>query len=453
MTKILVTIGPASTNSQAIIEFAKYTKLFRLNGSHNTLKWHKEIVSEIRALVPDAFILLDIPGAKPRTGNTEPISIKKDQTVVFGSPKTRSDNLIIGLTKPLPVLDKNRQHNFSVNDGQYLFDTLDVKDGYVVGRSRGDFVLLPKKGVNLPGSVYSEILQLQICRDFIGSVADLDVNGFGLSFIQSGNVVDTVREIAKDKVLVSKIENSEGLKNASSIIARSDAVMIDRGDLAAEIGFDALYNAVEKISSDTKSNGKPLIMATENLESMADRDTPSKSEVMSLAHSVSIGADCIMLSEETATADNGQYIVKWLSGFLEQSNIQVNPVKASNQSKKYEMVWDFVSELKDTSVLLMSKSGYALFSYMAIGCDRAVTIVTNNPRISEVAKLFSGKVTVINANLDDTVPIETIWEVIRNNKTSLFCDFDQLVAIYVSKYVNGARANSITVFHKSDFFT
>lgn len=453
MTKILVTIGPASTNSEVITEFAKHTKLFRLNGSHNTLEWHKEIVSKIRALVPDAFILLDIPGAKPRTGNTEPISIKKGQTVVFGSPEIRSDELVVALTKPLPALDTNHQHNFSVNDGQYLFDTVEVKDSYVVGRSRGDFLLLPRKGVNLPGSVYNETLQLQICRDFIETVADLDVNGFGLSFIQSGNVVDTLRDIAKDKVLVSKIENSEGLKNASSIIARSDAVMIDRGDLAAEIGFDALYNAVEKISRDTKSNGKPLIMATENLESMAGRDTPSKSEVMSLAHSVSIGADCIMLSEETATADNGQYIVQWLTGFLEQANIQVNPVKIPHQSKKYEMVWDFVSELKDTSVLLMSKSGYALFSYMAIGNGRGVSIVTNNTRISDVAKLFSGKITVINANLDDTVPIETIWEVIRNNKTDLFCDFDQLVAIYVSKYVKGARANSITVFHKSDFLT
>ena len=118
-----------------------------------------------------------------------------------------------------------------------------------------------------------------------------------------------------------------------------------------------------------------------------------------------------------------------------------------------EMVWDFVSELKDSSVLLMSKSGYALFSYMAIGSGRGVSIVTNNTRISDVAKLFSGKITVINANLDDTVPIETIWEVVRNNKTDLFCDFDQLVAIYVSKYVNGARANSMTVFHKSDFLT
>ena len=119
MTKILVTVGPASTNSRVIKDFAKHTKLFRLNGSHNTLEWHKEVVSNIRALVPDAFILLDIPGAKPRTDNAEPILIKKGQTVVFGSPESRSDDLVIGLTKPLPHLDKSQQKNFSVNDGQY----------------------------------------------------------------------------------------------------------------------------------------------------------------------------------------------------------------------------------------------------------------------------------------------------------------------------------------------
>ena len=424
--------------------------MFRLNGSHNTLEWHKEIVSKIRAFVPDAFILLDIPGAKPRTGNTEPISIKKGQTVVFGNPKIRSDDLVVDLTKPLPALDTNCQHNFSVNDGQYLFDTVDVKDSYVVGRSRGDFLLLPRKGVNLPGSVYSETLQLQICRDFIGSVADLDVNGFGLSFIQSEMLSTLCGTSQRTRCLSLKLKILRALKT-SSIIARSDAVMIDRGDLAAEIGFDALYNAVEKISRDTKSNGKPLIMATENLESMAGRDTPSKSEVMSLAHSVSIGADCIMLSEETATADNGQYIVQWLTGFLKQANIQVNPVKIPHQNKKYEMVWDFVSELKDTSVLLrVNLVTHCLAIWQS---EWRVSIVTNNPRISDVAKLFSSKITVIKANLDDAVPIETIWEVIKNNKTELFCDFDQLVAIYVSKYVKGARANSITVFHKSDFLT
>jgi pyruvate kinase len=78
--------------------------------------------------------------------------------------------------------------------------------------------------------------------------------------------------------------------------------MIDRGDLAAEIGFDNLFPAINYISDQTKAHGKPLIMATENLETMLERNVPSKSEVMSIAHSASIGVDCIMLSEETATS-------------------------------------------------------------------------------------------------------------------------------------------------------
>ena len=108
----------------------------------------------------------------------------------------------------------------------------------------------------------------------------------------------------------------------------SDAIMIDRGDLAAEIGFDGLFDAISLISGDTKARGKPLIMATENLETMIDRDVPSKSEIISLAHSASIGVDCIMLSDETATADSGQSTVLWLDAFLSSCNRKMSQLLA-----------------------------------------------------------------------------------------------------------------------------
>lgn len=451
MTRILVTIGPASAEKTIIKKFSNFTNLFRLNGSHNNVQWHRDTVAKIRKVVPEAFILLDIPGAKPRTSNTTPISIKKGETVIFGNPLKPNERVVVGLTKPLPSFGYNIPSNFSVNDGQYLFDTVEMNSDFIAGTSRGDFVLLPKKGVNLPESIYCENLQLQICRDFIKSVSDIDVNGFGLSFIQSGSVVESLREVASGKVLISKIENSEGLKNSDSIISCSDAVMIDRGDLAAEIGFDALYNAIEKISSDTKSNGKPLIMATENLESMSDRDTPSKSEVMSLAHSVSIGSDCIMLSEETATSENCLYIVEWLAKFLHNANVKVNPVKMTKNFEKYEAVWEFVAAATTIPILLVSKSGHALFNYMAIWPGRSVTIITNNGRTRDIAKLFSGDVHIIGANLDENAPIQNIWQVIKTNSAELFRTCDHFAAVYVSKYVKGARANSITVFHKDDF--
>jgi len=451
MTRILVTIGPASANERSIGEFAKYTNLFRLNGSHNTIDWHQDTVAKIRKIVPDAFILLDVPGAKPRTSNSGPVSIIKDEIVVFGVPDEGEERSVVGLTKPLPDIASQSFSVFSVNDGQFLFDVVDITAGYVAGRSRGDFELMPKKGLNLPGSVYSEDLQLRICKDFIHSVKDLNVDGYGLSFIQNGAIVDELRDIAANKVLVSKIENSEGLKNTQNIISRSDAVMIDRGDLAAEIGFDALYNAVEQITHNTKVSGKPLIMATENLESMSERDTPSKSEVMSLAHSVSIGADCVMLSEETATAINGSYIVNWLHEFLKNANISVRDMSMLERHAKYETIWKMIGEHRQVPALLMSKSGYALFNYMATRPNHDVTIVTDNPRIKQITKFYSNHISVITANIEDSVPIETIWNVIRENSEVLFEHNDHLAAVYVSKYVKGARANSITLFHKEDF--
>ena len=450
MTRVLVTIGPASADESSIKKFSKHTKLFRLNGSHNEVWWHRDVASKIRQVVPDAFILLDIPGAKPRTTNSNPVSIKKGEIVFFGNSVKTCKGPVIGLTKPLPSFGSNKPLNFSVNDGQYLFDVTEMTDDFVAGKSRGDFLLLPKKGVNLPESIYCEKLQLQICCDFIESISDIDINGFGLSFIQSGALVDALRAVTDRKVLISKIENSEGLRNSDTIISCSDGVMIDRGDLAAEIGFDGLYNAIEKISSSTKSNGKPLIMATENLESMSDRDTPSKSEVMSLAHSVSIGSDCIMLSEETAISENGQYIVEWLAGFLRHANVKVNSLKVVKNFEKYEAVWEFVAGAARMPILLVSKSGHALFNYMAVWPGRSVTIVTDSQRTKDLAKLFSGDVNIIGATLDDNAPIENIWQVIKNNAASLFKSYARLAAVYVSKYVNGARANSITVFHKDD---
>lgn len=451
MSKVLVTLGPVSLDDQSIKDFARYTGLFRLNGSHGSLDWHSSAVAKIRELVPDAFILLDVPGAKPRTNNTEIVTINKGDNVAFGNVESEFDGLFVALTKPLPDLSSITLPTFSVNDGQFLFDTVQMNDAYIVGRSRGSFKLLPKKGVNLPGSIYCEKLQLKICQDFIHSAKDLGVDGFGLSFIQNGDVVDALRDVSGNRVLVSKIENSEGLKNAQEIIRRSDAVMIDRGDLAAEIGFDALYNAVEKITYETKANGKPLIMATENLESMSDRDTPSKSEVMSLAHSVSIGADCVMLSEETAMSENGPFIVKWLYEFLENSNITVRNVVHSRKEEKYESIWRIIGEHRDIPVLLMSKSGYALFNYMATQPDQDVTLLTDNPRLRKIAKLFSKEIFVLSSKIEEEVPIETIGNIVKENAATLFKNSDQIAAVYVSKYVTGARANCITLFDKSDF--
>ena len=452
MTKILATIGPASEDVSSLKSIAKHTNLFRLNGSHNEISWHKSTIKKIRQICPDAFILLDIPGINPRTNNNEKIIINENQEILFGNSNTNKHYLSIELTKPLPKFDNNIK-TFSINDGQYFFDVIEHGNDFIVGKSRSQFSLLPKKGVNLPYSIYNENEQFETYLKFIEKIINFDIDGLGLSFVQTGKIVSEIRKIVPQLVLISKIENSEGLNNCSQIISKSDAIMIDRGDLAAEIGLLDLYNSIEIISYETKKFGKPLIMATENVESMINRELPSKSDVMSIVHSISIGSDCIMLSEETATAKNGLEILAWLRNFV-SSMKPINNTKFVNPSKKdIYSIWNLVKKIPNMPIVIMTKSGYALFEFMSIKTNTSLILVTTNKKIINISKLFANKINVLYSTVATNTPIETLWKVVNENKTVIFKESKKIAAIFVSKYVTGARANCITFLDKKDFFS
>ena len=449
-TKIMVTIGPASNDLSSIRKYAKVTDLFRLNGSHGNLNWHEETVNKIRSVHPQAFILLDIPGVKPRSMNDKVISIKYEQEIAFGSYTKNSTSSSVNLTKPLPVF-RDKPSIFSVNDGQYLFKCTDYGTNFIVGESLSNFNLLPRKGINIPNSVYDEELQYEIYEEFIYATKDFEIDALGLSFVQTGSIIDRVRKIAPHRLLISKIENSEGLRNYTNIVDSSDAIMIDRGDLAAEIGLENLFHSTELIVAETKRNGKPLIMATENLETMLQRDLPSKSEVISLAHSITIGVDCIMLSEETAVSENGQKIVKWLSSFLTQPIKSESKMLKAKTKYKFPEIWNAVAQLRSIPVIVLTKSGHALFDFFSAIPDGTLTIVTHNRKIHKISQIYANMINVIDAKISTEIPLEIMWNVIEENKETLYEENQQIAAIYVSKYVNKPRANTRTIFDKNDF--
>ncbi len=316
--KILVTIGPKSSSENSIKKISKYTNLFRINGSHNTLDWHVKISKRIKTICPESFILLDIPGLKPRTNNNETIYIKKDQTVTFsyGNIKVDDDFVSVKTTKPLPRI-KKCINEFSVSDGQFVFNHVRNKRNLIQGISKTCFKLKPQKGLNIPNSYYDNILQEKLYLKFIKKAENVVYDGIGLSFIQDGNIPLKIKSIFKNKILVSKIENLYGLNNAREITKNSDLVMIDRGDLSAEIGSNKLYESINKISENAVNLNKPLIMATENLESMQTRLQPSKSEIIALEHSINLGSSIIMLSDETATSHLFLNTLDWLNNFLQ----------------------------------------------------------------------------------------------------------------------------------------
>ena len=157
---------------------------------------------------------------------------------------------------------------FSVSDGLFKFQFVKNKNNYIQGLSKTSFKLKTKKGLNIPDSFYNDDLQEKLYLEFINKAEKVQYDGIGLSFIQNGAILKKIRNILKNKVLVSKIENLYGLNKAAEISKNSDLIMIDRGDLLAEVGTGNLYKSICEISKQAHCFKKPLIMATENLESM-----------------------------------------------------------------------------------------------------------------------------------------------------------------------------------------
>jgi pyruvate kinase len=315
--KILATIGHNKDLYNYIRKILKSTKYVRTNASHNTIKWHEDTSRIIKKINKKAFHLFDIPGIKPRTLNKENIFIKKNEIInfVFRKKVTKKNQYkTINLSNPLPKINKLVKY-FSLYDGKHEFKILSFNKNKIVGKSLSAFNLIPGKGLNIPFSIYNEKLQNIMYLDFLSKCKNVDFNAIGISYIQSSKVINKIRTRFPKQQIISKIENLEGVKNLEEIIKATDIVMIDRGDLCAEIGYYNLFETINKIAKKAKEYDKPLIMATENLDTMVFNFHPTKSEIISLEYSKLIGTTFIMLSEETATSSNWLNTIKWLEKF------------------------------------------------------------------------------------------------------------------------------------------
>ncbi len=448
MTKILPTIGPITQDVNKLKFIQKISDYVRLNGAHNNVNWHKKISNNVKKINPNTNILLDFPGVKPRTDNEKEINIKKNQIVIFYFKKFKKklNYLHIKITNPFPKLQKKLKY-FSVSDGKYKFKMIKIDKNFIIAKSEISFVLGKQKGVNFPLSIYDEKNQLKKYLGFFKKSKQIKYDAIGLSYVQSSNLIKNFKKRKINKIIISKIENLSGLKNIKEISEVSDAIMIDRGDLSAEIGEMNLYRAIKKISEVTKSQDKPLIMATENLDSMIignSISSPTKSEIISLEISRDLGADRIMLSDETATSKNWRGILDWLSKFLISKNVPI-----SKSSKKYEIFWDSISKFEGLPLVLFTKKGYALKKIKNFNFE-SLYIFTENKKIKDIYSLKE-KVTckkIKNFKVNDN---SFIFENIKKFKDEVFKVNDIALLININNPKKDSRANSLTLISKKDF--
>lgn len=444
--KILATIGPVSQNINSIKKINKYTKLFRLNGSHNSISWHKKISRVIKSISRDNKILLDIPGIKPRTDNKNNINIKKNDLVAFYFKKyvNKKKHIAVPLTNPIPLIS-SLVRNFSISDGLYLFKIVQIKKNVLIGRSNQDFILQPKKGLNIPNSHYNNKQQSNLYLKFLNKIKSIKFDVIGLSYVQDDKIVNIIKKKFPNQLVLSKIENITGFKNVEKICKASDIIMIDRGDLSAEIGESKLYDAVVLISNICKRNGKPLVMATENLGSMIQNSLPTKSEIMSLAFSETLDVDEIMLSDETATSKNYHTIIKWLYNFIKFSKN-----KKKNLEYDSDSFWKILNSLNNSTLVIFSKKGYFVekviknkkkFNFIIFSCSR---------RIINTCYYRANCTPVLTSNFPKNME-NFIYNNIKKHLNLVFRKNKKVLLVFANFPGRGSRANTISLIDKKIF--
>ena len=438
MTKTLSTVGPVSEGKN--IEYLiRRSDLMRLNMSHNSIDWHKKNINQIKKLAPNKMILVDIPGIKPRTLNQNLIKIKKGELINFGTDKL--NNNLINISSPLPKIRKNTKF-FSLSDGAYEFKLISCKNNILKGMSLQSFTLSPKKGLNIPLSIYNDQLQEKKYFSFLKQIKKLNFDCIGLSFIQNSRIINLLRKQYPNKLLISKIENYLGYRNRKEIIENSDAIMIDRGDLSAEVGISQLSEYVENIINDSKKFGKPVIIATENLNSLILASTPSKSDVTNIDYYVSKNVDYIMLSDETATSKKWKNTVEWLNKYLKKK-------RNKKQATTPFSIEELIKSVKDQTLVVFSKKGYFYEKIAALEIKN-LFLFTESKELKKRLELKKNSNSIYvkfpKKNLD-----QFFYENIKKNKKIIFKDnkFAYLVNVIFPR--KNSRANSISIIKKNNF--
>ena len=440
MTKILTTIGPAS-DGKNLKYFINNSDFIRFNMAHNAISWHKKNIDQVKEINPNKLVLVDIPGVKLRTLNKKSIFIKKGEKVKFSYKVLKKENNVILLSNPLPKIKKKSKF-FYLSDGIFEFKNLNITNKILTGISCQNFTLNPKKGLNIPFSIYNNKIQEKIYFSFLKKISRYNIDCVGLSFIQNSNILKKLKKKYPKLILVSKIENYLGYKNRKDIIQNSDAIMIDRGDLSAEVGISKLSEYTNNIIIDTKSIGKSVIIATENLNSLIYNEIPTKSEVMNIDYYLQKKVDYLMLSDETTISINSKNTVRWLSNYLKKKKskkTQINLLK----------IEEIIKSFKDQTLIVFTKKGY-FYDRISSYEFKNLVLFTENVKLKKVLQLKRNYNSIL-IKFPKKYLYSFLHENIKRYKEVIFKrnKFAYLVNVIFPR--EHSRANTISIIQEKDF--
>jgi len=328
-TKIVCTIGPASSSDSAIKNMIESgMSVGRLNMSHGSFDDHAKYVDALRTVSNPGrplALLLDLPALKYRTGPLKDGSVllEKGQAFTLTARHMLGDNRMVSVNAYNLVKEVKAGDDILVGDGELTFRVEKVDDDTIHCRVIVGGILKEERGLVVPGSSHTAPYVNDLMLSQIDFAKAQEVDYLALSLIRNENDVQNVKQVLSDKgaviPVVSKIETAEAVENLDGIIKTSDGIMVARGDLGMELPLERVPMIQKQIVAKCNRLGRPVIVATQMLESMIHAPQPTRAEVADVANAVFDGADAVMLSAETSVGSYPEAATAFMSRILAQA--------------------------------------------------------------------------------------------------------------------------------------
>lgn len=405
-TKIIATVGPATNSYEGILELiVSGANGLRLNFSHGTHEEREKQISWIRkasrSYGKPVAIIADLQGPKIRLGDFDGIhNVRAGQSIQFGY---KADYARTGILPTQYDLAKKvkRGERLYLYDGKVRTTISSVVNGIVHVVADNDGILIQRKGINLPDTDFGGDIITEKDKQDIAFISQNDIDYVALSFVQTDDDIERLRRklntLGSTARIIAKIETKAAIENLESIIEAADAVMVARGDLAIETTAEAVPIVQRKIIGLGITYAKPTIVATQMLASMTEMPEPTRAEVSDVATAVILGADCVMLSDETA---NGQYpidavqVMKRVITYTESHNpLSVQFAKEPDYSRQAAIckaVISLANNVRAQAIVGETQSGATALQLAARRPTIPLIAVTPNGRVAQQLAIVYG---------------------------------------------------------------
>ena len=330
--KILATLGPVSSSNETIERIFKAgCDVFRLNFSHGSVETHRQNLEWIRQLEEKynhaTCILADLQGPKLRVGEFKNIeeSLKKGQKFILDTDSKLGDNERVNFPHSEIYDHLTPNTTLLINDGRIRLQIIEQNKDSLITEVLNDGVISNNKGVNIPDVILPIDSLTSKDKADLQKALEMNVDWVALSFVQQAEDIHKLKKIVDGKALVmAKIEKPSAVKNIDDIIQAADGIMIARGDLGVEMPTEKVPIAQKNIIKRCRHYGKPVVVATQMLESMISNLVPTRAEASDVANAIYDGTDAVMLSGETSVGEHPFEAVRVMGRIaedVEQSNL------------------------------------------------------------------------------------------------------------------------------------